>query len=271
MNNSLSKLNNEALLYQKLAQGPSWWNRLKKEKEFYIEVRKDNTINVYFEGGNVARIHYCSKHKKMQVFTHHKYLEEPAPSEHQPYIECCDRIEKELDNLVQNIKLNYSQKKKIQSPENWSEKYIQGKIITHSTDIHLDSEFAFVEDSTNNRIDIIRCIKGQLTFVELKRIQDGRMLHQDDTLPEVVSQMRRYEQFIGKYSTDLLPYYQKLYDIKKDLGLPIPLSRPTSINRTPELIIFDGWERATLKRDIHRNRLEEILEKEDINYHILKP
>lgn len=31
-----------------------WWDTLKNERQFYCEVRKDNQVNVYFEGGSVA-------------------------------------------------------------------------------------------------------------------------------------------------------------------------------------------------------------------------
>lgn len=70
----------EAKIFQELKKNPSWWARFKNDSSLYIEIRKDNQVNVYFEGGSVARIHYCSKHKKLQVFTHHKYLNLPAPS-----------------------------------------------------------------------------------------------------------------------------------------------------------------------------------------------
>jgi hypothetical protein len=107
-----------------------------------------------------------------------------------------------------------------------------------------------------------------VTFVELKRMGDNRMLHETDATPEVVYQMNRYKQFIEKYSSQLLEYYQKLYDIKKSLELPIPESRPVCINPIPELLIFDCWEKNTKGRDEHRRRLCEILQKEDVKFSI---
>ena len=81
--------------------------------------------------------------------------------------------------------------------------------------------------------------------------------------------MNRYKQFIEKYSSQLLEYYQKLYEIKKSLGLPVPDFKPASINETPELLIFDRWEKNTIDRDKHRNRLREILEKEQIKFQVM--
>ena len=270
----------EAKIFQELKKNPSWWARFKNDSSLYIEIRKDNQVNVYFEGGSVARIHYCSKHKKLQVFTHHKYLNLPAPSKSNAYIECCGIIDEPketnseilvCDKVIERVKTCYSQKHAINGivdKEKWSEKFIQGTLITQSSDFHLDSEFAYNDATDKNRIDLIRCDKGVITFVELKRIADGRMLHKTDESPEIVDQMNRYKDFITKYSVELLAYYQKLYDVKAELGLPVPQIRPSSINPEPHLLIFDNWTKETTGRKIHRERLIDILNREKINFSI---
>lgn len=270
----------EAKIFQELKKNPSWWARFKNDSSLYIEIRKDNQVNVYFEGGSVARIHYCSKHKKLQVFTHHKYLNLPAPSKRNAYIECSGIIDEPketnseilvCDKVIERVKTCYSQKHAINGivdKEKWSEKFIQGTLITQSSDFHLDSEFAYNDATDKNRIDLIRCDKGVITFVELKRIADGRMLHKTDESPEIVDQMNRYKDFITKYSVELLAYYQKLYDVKADLGLPVPQIRPSSINPEPHLLIFDNWTKETTGRKIHRERLIDILNREKINFSI---
>ena len=270
----------EAKIFQELKKNPSWWARFKNDSSLYIEIRKDNQVNVYFEGGSVARIHYCSKHKKLQVFTHHKYLNLPAPSKRNAYIECSGIIDEPketnseilvCDKVIERVKTCYSQKHAINGivdKEKWSEKFIQGTLITQSSDFHLDSEFAYNDATDKNRIDLIRCDKGVITFVELKRIADGRMLHKTDESPEIVDQMNRYKDFITKYSVELLAYYQKLYDVKVELGLPVPQIRPSSINPEPHLLIFDNWTKETTGRKIHRERLIDILNREKINFSI---
>lgn len=270
----------EAKIFQELKKNPSWWARFKNDSSLYIEIRKDNQVNVYFEGGSVARIHYCSKHKKLQVFTHHKYLNLPAPSKRNAYIECSGIIDEPketnseilvCDKVIERVKTCYSQKHAINGivdKEKWSEKFIQGTLITQSSDFHLDSEFAYNDATDKNRIDLIRCDKGVITFVELKRIADGRMLHKTDESPEIVEQMNRYKDFITKYSVELLAYYQKLYDVKAELGLPVPQIRPSSINPEPHLLIFDNWTKETTGRKIHRERLIDILNREKINFSI---
>lgn len=258
-----------AKIFEELGKEPHWWKRFKEDASLYIEVRKDNQVNVYFEGGSIARIHYCSKHKKLQVFTHHKYLGLPAPSKGGLYIECSDYIDSCLDDVLERIKTHYSQKSSVNGvvpKEKWSEKYIQGTLIVQSRHCYLDSEFAYIDGEMNNRIDLVKCSDGIVSFVELKRMSDNRMLHETDTTPEVVLQMNRYKQFIEKYSSQLFEYYQKLYDIKKSLELPVPESRPVSINPVPELLIFDCWEKNTKGRDEHRSRLCDILQKENIKF-----
>lgn len=270
----------EAKIFQELKKNPSWWAKFKNDSSLYIEIRKDNQVNVYFEGGSVARIHYCSKHKKLQVFTHHKYLNLPAPSKSNAYIECSGIIDEPketnseilvCDKVIERVKTCYSQKHAINGivdKEKWSEKFIQGTLITQSSDFHLDSEFAYNDATDKNRIDLIRCDKGVITFVELKRIADDRMLHKTDESPEIVDQMNRYKDFITKYSVELLAYYQKLYDVKAELGLPVPQIRPSSINPEPHLLIFDNWTKETTGRKIHRERLIDILNREKINFSI---
>ena len=119
-----------------------------------------------------------------------------------------------------------------------------------------------------NRIDLIRCDEGVVTFVELKRMSDGRMLHRTDGPSEIIKQMQRYKEFINRYSNDLLHYYQTLYDIKKSLELPVPDKRPTRINQEPQLLIFDCCEKEHPSHDTHRTRLEDILKREHVIYSI---
>lgn len=133
---------------------------------------------------------------------------------------------------------------------------------------HLDSEFAYNDASEKNRIDVVRCENGVITFVELKRIGDGRMLHNTDESPEIIDQMDRYKDFITKYTDELLTYYQKLYDVKAGLGLPVPQVRPTSINPEPHLLIFDNWTKETSRRKDHRERLVDILNRKHISFSI---
>lgn len=269
---TFDKLKENARIFEELKKNPSWWVKFKNSPSLYIDIRKDNQVNVYFEGGSIARIHYCSKHKKLQVFTHHKYLGEPAPSRNNLYVECSDRIENICDEVMERIQTLYSQKKAeegINAKEKWSEKFIQGMLVINSRTVHLDTEFAYNDAQDDIRIDLTQCRKSSLTFIELKRMDDNRMLHATDNNPEVVYQMQGYKDFIARYRSELLEYYKKVFDIKVQLGLPVPDSAPVLINPIPELIIFDRWVKPTNQREIHRQRVCELLERNGIQYKVI--
>lgn len=232
-----------------------WWERMKNHPDLYIEVRKDNNINVYYQGGSVVRLHYCTRHKKIQAFTHPKYLGKKGGN----YVNCVDVLDEMFDSILENIRANYSQKKGV-SKEKWSEKYIQGNMIVNSRHDYIDSEFAYIEDGIDIRIDLVECVAGVLRFVELKRIDDNRMVS-FDMHPEILSQVDSYRGFIKRHGAELINYYQRLYAIKKTLKLPIPYSVPRKLNTEPKLLIFDRWVKETEGRSVHRAMMEKILEK----------
>lgn len=265
---TFNTLNPQAKLFSELKENSlKWWEMVKNDPRFYIEIRKDNQVNVYYEGGSVVRLHYCSKRKKLQAFTHEKYL---GNDKGKSYIECADILDEKIDYIIERIQTKYSQKHGV-SKEKWSEKYIQGNIRTKYSSKYIDSEFAYKNDEFDIRIDLIECINGELRFVELKRLDDARMLKEplSEYVPEVITQMTDYKMFIRKYKKEILDYYKKVYDIKKELRLPIPNQKPSSLNETPHLLIFNRWEKSHPKRDTHTRRMEEILKDEDIDYEIV--
>lgn len=256
-------LNPNAQLFTELSiEGKyKWWEKMKNHPDLYIEIRKDNYINVYYQGGSVVRLDYCSKHKKIQAFTHPKYLGGKGKT----YVNCIDILDEKFDSILENIRTHYSQKKGI-SKEKWSETYIKGHIITKRPN-HLDSEFAYTDEGRDIQIDLIECVNGVIRFVELKRIGDNRMLNKDNTTPEVVDQIEKYSKFIKKYKNELVAYYQKIWDIKHDiLKLPnLPL-RPVDIDTKPLLLIFNNWTTTSTRKEKHTRDMEEILKRKNVNY-----
>ena len=254
-----------------IAKNDTQWQQLKQillaDSDLYWEIRKDNQINVYFEGGSIIRLHYCSKHKRMQAFIHEKYIGNKGDK----YIDLLAYLESHnisLEDIKANIKANYSQKNG-NSKEKWSEKYIQSQYLLKYRQNYIDSEFAYKTDEFDIRIDLVECVNGEIRFVELKRIDDARMLKETDATPKVVTQVKDYKKFISQYKTEILAYYQKVWDIKQNkLKLPNTPQRPTSINLEPQLLIFNRWTKPHAKRDIHTQRMEEILKREGIDYKI---
>lgn len=263
-NVTFETLNPNAPLFSELKSGNySWWENIKKDRRLYIEIRKDNYINVYFEGGNVAKLEYRSKDNTIQTSTHSKYLHGNGDD----YVECS--LDKDLETIITNIKKYYSKTEDKKEKEEWSEKYIQSQYIIKYHSKYIDSEFAYKDDSLDIRIDLIECINGELRFVELKTIDDSRMLKRNDDNPEVVEQVEAYKNFISNYKPEkIVEYYQKVWEIKKDLGLTIPEERPSSLAEKPLLLIFNRWTKSTSRRKEHTSRMKDILRNNDIDYKI---
>lgn len=260
---TFNTLNPNAPLFTELNSGEYvWWKKVKSDARLYIEIRKDNSINVYFQGGSVVRLHYCSKHKKIQAFTHRKYL---YGGNEYGYVDCFSFLDNDLEKIINNIPLKYSGKKGHEK-EKWSEKYIQSQYIIKNHPKYIDSEFSYKDESFDIRIDLVECVNGELRFVELKRLDDGRMLKKTDECPEVVEQVKAYKGFIYQYEKDIVEYYKKIWAIKNKLGLINPEKCPSSLAKSPLLLIFNQWTYKTKSRTEHTYRMEEILKRESIDY-----
>ena len=111
-------LNESAKIFDELKnKKPIWWEYCKQDKSFYIELRKDNQVNVYFEGGSIIRVHYCSRRKELQTFTHYKYL--GIKDKTKTYVNCAKTIDKQIGNIVKKKKKYSRRYKKTLFPEEW--------------------------------------------------------------------------------------------------------------------------------------------------------
>ena len=285
-----SQLNEEHDLFKLLASNnaPKWWETIKNDKRLYIDIRKGNYINVYYYGASIAKIEMKRGQKQPSAKTHPKYLGHNDYMDSRYYKErydkkrdkivydpiyqdCTYELENNLDRLIQrayDIYVNRNDKEG-KNPENISEKKIQGQIIMNSKPWYIDSEFAHrYEDSSQKtiRIDLVRIKNNKIQFVELKRIQDGRMLHNEED-PEILTQIHEYKTFLSENKSDILDYYKKLLNIKSNLKLPLPIPKAMiddiGIDTTPVLLIADYLSNNS-KRIDRKKRIEDILKKKDV-------
>jgi len=212
-------------LFERLALNPpKWWTAVIKDKDIIIQIRKDNYIDVYFNGGNIIR-KLVFNGKSFKGETHYKYI--PIKSnvrDYVPFLFENDFIEfgairpmrldgfsrGSLKGMKENIAKYY--------PSD-SEKAIQYTFIKNDP-CFIDSEFEYTYKTDNKsktiRIDLVRIdvLAKRIVFVEVKTIGDRRLFNN-----EIVSQLRDYKNFIATHKPDLLSYYKRVIAIKKMLKI----------------------------------------------------
>ena len=258
-------------------QQPKWWNLFFKDDDLYIEIRKDNYINVYYYGGSLAKIEYLDN---FVASTHQKYLGHKIPLRKKSNVkgafiyelldlETLDKIK--ISEIKNRIKNDYLQKINAEKP---AEKWIQGKLIKENQN-YIDSEFQFNQDQDIGklRIDLVELSNNILSFIELKGIFDNRLINDEkrnQKTPEIIEQMNKYKLFIHKYEENIIEYYQKLIEIKNSLGLTSIDKTKIRLNKNPKLIIANTYNKKTKKRDERICDIENLLKKNDIDYKIIK-
>jgi hypothetical protein len=227
-------------------KAPTWWNTLVQDPEISIEIRKENSIDAYYNGGAVisglkygkngftGKIHY-----KYLLPTNERYININLDSQGA-------QLNKPCVDLINLAVLNQSTLNRVKAnianyyPKT-SEKGIQAQFIIKSG-AFLDSEFAYNTLTDKCRIDLVWVDTSQkkIIFAELKTIGDNRLYNN-----EIRNQLDKYSNFIFNYQNDLLTYYQTLFLIKKDLGiLPHKLLSTVSLTEyqiecKPLLIVGD--------------------------------
>lgn len=288
-------LNHKLFQILKSKDAPDWWRIVLAYKakstteDIYIDIRKNNTINVYYQGASIAKI--AIRSGKIIATVHPKYLgyDDKSNKDHYTakgdpiYQSCHDKL-KELGNGKESIldcaKKFYSDKnaKEERDPEKKSEKKLQGEIVCRDKTRYIDSEFAhrYIENQKNTiRIDLVRVDGSKIQFVELKRIQDDRLLNSDGSEPEVTKQISEYKKFIRENKDDLLEYYKRVITIKRELGIPTTDANIESltIDEEPYLEIYNLYKKP-ITHPARKSRIRKIqqhLDQAQIQYSINDP
>jgi len=277
MKGTFSALDEKSKIFEELINTkPLWWKTLLADKELYIDVRKDNYINVYYYGGSVAKISYK---KGFVAEIHQKYLGDKTARATKTsgvtrfeYDKIgTDQLISILGDIKKNIKSDYLPHIKGEKP---AEKWLQGKLITTNS-IYIDSEFQYNRDCEIGelRIDLIELQGGILSFVELKGITDTRLrndMSKTSNLPEIIDQMEKYKLFIDRYATEIKDYYTKLISLKQKLGLLTLKNSEFELNMNPKLLIIDTYNKSTIKRTERIEAIEDLLKNRRVDYQISK-
>jgi len=214
-------------LFQRLKNDPPlWWQNLKSDPELYIDIRKDNYINVYHNGGCIMKLSWKNDYK---AEIHIEYIPLKKVKEYWPF----EFKNRDISlKKIQTFEINNFKKEPLQRIKNRikkfypndSEKGIQGRYVVKvrnklkNDGFFIDTEIQYGE----NRIDMVWVdlrIK-KIAFVELKKISDGRLYIDNNQDKENIStQLKKYYKFASKNKTGLIEYYNRVFCIKNELGL----------------------------------------------------
>ncbi len=280
-------LNENANIYNLLKdlnkKGNNWWTRLSEDKDIYIDIRKDDTINIYHNGGSILKINSAQSAK-----INYAYL--PA-GENNTYATCYIKNDKiDLKNKFEISLGDLSTKKITQIKKiienyypNDSEKGIQGAYATvwkkdegkdqkgklEKFGFFIDTELQYSE---KGRIDLIYLYyknpeKPKLYFIELKTKGDDRLWDTTSNSTEgkenICEQLEKYKEFINANKKSIINYYKTLYKIKKDLNL-IPEDaksiniKKLTIEHKPILLIGDATINFIYKDGKCKNKVKKL-------------
>lgn len=245
-----SNLKTDHQLFTRLVHdSPECWRNLKNDPDIYIDVRKDNYLNVYYNGGAIMKLEGTKDYKAK---IHFEYIPLQTDENYIGFQADCENISLQeiqvikIDNFSKKV-LNKIKKRIRNFYPNDSEKGIQAHFVTmnrkstKASGFFIDTEFQFPHSSQDSdlkgRIDLIwiDLERKQMAFVELKTTSDSRLFGYNSYEPESIDiQLKKYQEFAQKNREELISHFQKVFIIKKQLGI------------LPSFISIDSLEGFTL-------------------------
>ncbi len=259
-------------LFQRLRDNPpSWWENLKSDPEIYFDIRKENYLNVYHNGGSIMKLEYIKGYKAK---IHTEYIPLNKSDNYLSFEFQNGNISlKKLQTIdIENFDTDALEriKKKIRkSYPNDSEKGLQGQYVINNNKkrsgngFFIDTEMAYGD----NRIDMVwvNIATREIAFVELKTIGDDRLYATERESNETIEkQLKKYHEFALENKNELIDYYGRVCQIKKELGLLPEFAESSSLKdyrliEKPILLVGDCTQQWIDKNaeDIN-NRLRDI-------------
>jgi hypothetical protein len=224
-----SKLNPEHKLFNQLMEKkPAWWENIKKNKSIYVEIRKDNYIDVYYNGGAILHLSYTAGFRGK---IHFEYIPLASQDNYIPlrfsdnnHVEIdTSKVDfAKLDNFSIN-RLSVFQKRIGKFFPSSSEKGIQADFVLKNS-AFLDTEFQY--KNKNVRFDLVWADveMRKLYVVELKTIGDSRLDFNEKSrdrksYDKIDAQLKKYQDFIREQNGNLLSHYERVFTVKKKLGV----------------------------------------------------
>ncbi len=215
----MNKLDTNHHLFKKLAKSPPrWWSNLKSDKDLSIQIRKDNSIDVYFNGGSL--ITGLQLNGKVFSGNIHKQYVPIAGKDYVKYFFDNNLVEFPSVEITKIDGFSASAIRKVKDRiklfyQKTSEKGIQHTFLKKDPSF-IDSEFQSRHKGKTIRIDLVRLDEGikRIVFVEVKTMGDNRLYSN-----EIIEQLKAYADFTKMRQKDIKNYYIKILAIKKALGI----------------------------------------------------
>jgi hypothetical protein len=214
----MNGLNIDNTLYEKLANNPpKWWRSIICDKDLSVQIRKDNTIDVYYNCGAIITVLKYGGGKFSGSISA-KYI--PLDRNYYSYNFSGNEAAKFPDGAINPVQLNNFCQKTLKTIKGQirqyfpktSEKGVQSDFIRNDS-YFIDMEY---EHGNDLRIDLIRLDFGlrKIVFVELK-LMGNKEIYTN----KIVEQLTKYSEYIRGNSSILIEYYKKVFEIKKKIGI----------------------------------------------------
>ncbi len=274
-------------LFLEKKKGRNWWQQVLDDEDLYVNIRKENTLHVYYKGAGVIRGLLLYKRKKgWRCAINGGYLDKEIWPDSKSKKDYSTTPEKIMSD-IKNIKTRINENKKSNNNEGKCEDEIKGDLYTKVKGGYIDTEYAFNYSEESKKVHKIGKSKGKplkiridlvtindddmIEFVELKRISDGR-LHKRTSEPEIVQQMEDYTEFIIDHKKEIQEYYEKVQIIMEKIGVNNPLKDKKIKGVAPEARLFIAEYKKDSKYDEDRYKriidIKEMLEKDGIKSNI---
>ena len=251
-------------LIRSLKEQPLWQEKLKGDCEagnVFLAIRKDR-IGFYHKGGRLFEFdgQSFSTHVKYAsvIDTDENYVTQDQLKE----MRVIPNFLARYDRIKENCAL-YSG----DEAEGVSNLYAKSSYLCSESISVLDIEVAFKDDNKKlERIDVLLYDNDSQTlrFVEAKQFSNGD-LHSAST-PQIVEQIKSYEERIGHHKEKLIEEYGLCVDgLNQIFGKQ--LSRPKAIDPKVSLLIF-GFDKAQEKDGRFKKMCQVIREQNILMYRI---
>lgn len=232
-------------LVKALVNSPFWRNII-ADRELHPEIR-DDRVTVYYSGCAIMR-ELNSQRGQLRCSVSLQHVPFDRDDSREATLICSNQHGLEFEAKPEPIPLGLGNTSVIAAYKAAvcirPEQKLLGAVLNHQNNagIVVDQEIAF--PGNNGRIDLcyFDCNLKKLAFVEIKRVNDRRLLSCGGMAPEVLTQLKNYADRFAAERECILEAFRQTIKLKRGLGLEervsnIPEGNPSDLLMQPILAI----------------------------------